>query len=35
MSVASLGMRAAQRLGVFDAARGLERYTGRRLVAGA
>jgi dihydroflavonol-4-reductase len=34
LSLASAGMRAAQRVGVVAAARGLERYTGRRLVAG-
>jgi dihydroflavonol-4-reductase len=35
LSVASLGMRAAQRVGVIGAAQGLERWSGRRLVAGA
>jgi dihydroflavonol-4-reductase len=35
MSLASVGMRAAQRMGVIGAAQGIERYTGRRLVAGA
>ena len=35
MSVGALGMRAARRVGVVAAAHELERYTGRRLVAGA
>lgn len=35
MSVASLGMRAADRFGLIRGLRGAERFTGRRLVAGA
>jgi hypothetical protein len=34
LSVASLGMRVAQRAGVFEGLRGVERWSGRRLVAG-
>ena len=34
LSVASIGMRFARRVGVVDALRGVEGYTGRRLVAG-
>jgi hypothetical protein len=34
LSVASLGLRAAQRVGAFEGLRGIERWSGRRIVAG-
>lgn len=35
MSIASAGLRAAGRVGLVDGLRGIERWSGRRLVAGA